>query len=673
MSLSRVSKIEATMADLIQSGRQLYADKEQKARNYNRALKLFTSAMRSCPCARGIKRSRCTCKSFEMVASQQDSIYREAMYTCHCVIGRAFGKCDNRHHIEALDFRAATFVALGQLDNAMKDAEWILELAPQLPDGYLRLGSIAQLQMNDEYAWKMYTAGIEANQGTTVDSSPKLLQLYDAREPLNRLFFRQDPLFLPSEIVTHIFRYLELVEIVDCLEVSKQWEHTLTSPTYARLWRDMTFSWRGTSTDELNKTLSWAGDGGARKIVIPRSMRLTDSMFTLLLEKSPSLEHLEISDPPEDLSFPLNGKAWNRLKYFSLKVCYGEHLLGARGDGPGGFPRLFLQNAASSLEHLELVGIPAQWYGYDEMPLIPHLPNLKILRISETPRSIHDPFCLNPLSIAFPRLEQLSIGPDLPHLDPEPLSIWRERRQDIWPHLKVLIFEVICPGLQRYVGDTGSMLQSLMCLNHGKPLQHIRFQFDIHMFNEGPSIADSLFPDFDDDRALDFQNLRSFSSNLFSLSPKAARTLLSNSVQTKQLTSFDINFPDHTGANRPTSGDLSHLRSYEWARGASSIQAMGLFRFRFCCYPEDYEHHPLVEFVATFPNLRTLSIWSPYYGLPELAALVGMILKVTHLETIYMLSVDDEIFAQLRQTAQKRDVRLIEISQSREWPVRLEA
>ncbi|KAG6159130.1 hypothetical protein E4U11_004393 [Claviceps purpurea] len=330
MSPSKISKIEPTMADLVQSGRQLYAVKEQKARNYKRALKLFTNAMRLCPCTGGIKRCRCTCKSFGVVANYQESIYEEAMYTCNCVIGRRFGKCANPHHIEALELRAATFAALGQLDNAMKDAEWILELAPQLPDGYLCVGNIAQLhKAHDyaEYAWQMYTAGIEANQDTTVDSSPKLQQLYDARKPLNRLFFRQDPLYLPGEIVTHIFRNLELDEIIDCLQVSKQWARTLTSPVHAPLWRDMTFSWREKSTNQLNKMLSWAGDGGARKIVIPRHMRLTDSMFTLLLEKSPSLEHLEISNPREGLSFPLNEKARNRLKYFSFDKGWNDNWL----------------------------------------------------------------------------------------------------------------------------------------------------------------------------------------------------------------------------------------------------------------------------------------------------------------------------------------------------------
>ncbi|KAG6159135.1 hypothetical protein E4U11_004398 [Claviceps purpurea] len=92
------------------------------------------SIMKSYPSARGVERDMCTCKDFEKVATQVGSIFREALYTCHCDVGRNFSQCDNLHHIEALDFRAVTFVALGELEHAMKDAKWMLELAPQLPD-----------------------------------------------------------------------------------------------------------------------------------------------------------------------------------------------------------------------------------------------------------------------------------------------------------------------------------------------------------------------------------------------------------------------------------------------------------------------------------------------------------------------------------------------------------
>lgn len=94
--------------------------------------------MRLCACARGMKRDRCSCKEFEKVAEEGGSIFKEAMYTCRCDVGQTFNKCDNPQHIQALDYRAAAFEALEALDRAKRDAEWILELAPRLPDVLIR-------------------------------------------------------------------------------------------------------------------------------------------------------------------------------------------------------------------------------------------------------------------------------------------------------------------------------------------------------------------------------------------------------------------------------------------------------------------------------------------------------------------------------------------------------
>jgi hypothetical protein len=56
------------------------------------------------------------------------------MYTCSCTVGKTFNKCDAANHIRALDYRAATFEAMGEIDRARLDAEWLLELAPWLPE-----------------------------------------------------------------------------------------------------------------------------------------------------------------------------------------------------------------------------------------------------------------------------------------------------------------------------------------------------------------------------------------------------------------------------------------------------------------------------------------------------------------------------------------------------------
>ncbi|KAG6152098.1 hypothetical protein E4U11_007636, partial [Claviceps purpurea] len=117
------------MADLIKSGRRCHATQK-----YKRALTFFTKAMRSCPCSSRSKLDKCTCRDFEKIASQGGSIFKEAVEICPCNVGILFKKCDNSHHIQALDSRAATYEALSKLDQAIKDAEWILELAPRLPD-----------------------------------------------------------------------------------------------------------------------------------------------------------------------------------------------------------------------------------------------------------------------------------------------------------------------------------------------------------------------------------------------------------------------------------------------------------------------------------------------------------------------------------------------------------
>lgn len=137
---------------------------------------------------------------------------------------------------------------------------------------------------------------------------------------------------------------------------------------------------RAPSVDEIKRILSWAGDGGARKIEIPRDMAFSQAALILLLKGSPKLEHLEILDLT-DLCLPTDVKIWNRLKYVSIDSD-PETFYHSAVDLPGAYPQTFLANAASSLEHLEFTGIPERWF--DGWPSqIPSLPSLKTLRIAD--------------------------------------------------------------------------------------------------------------------------------------------------------------------------------------------------------------------------------------------------------------------------------------------------
>lgn len=90
--------------------------------------------MKRCPCTKETKRERCTCKDYQKAADERRSIFNEALYHCECEVGKTFDQCDNKLHIQALDYRAATFEAMGELDRARRDADWMLEIAPRLPD-----------------------------------------------------------------------------------------------------------------------------------------------------------------------------------------------------------------------------------------------------------------------------------------------------------------------------------------------------------------------------------------------------------------------------------------------------------------------------------------------------------------------------------------------------------
>ncbi|CCE31539.1 uncharacterized protein CPUR_05392 [Claviceps purpurea 20.1] len=670
-------KPKPTMADLIESGRHSFA-----AKRYSQASQFFSRAMKICPCARGVEQGRpqCKCKRYERVAAREGSIYKEAMYHCVCVAGKKYSKCDNFHHFQALDFQATTSEAMGELYEAINYAEWMLELAPQLPDGYLRVGRIARLLSKYHYAWKIYTAGIEAYKETAAGSSAKLQKLYDGQKLLHRFSLKQDPFCLPAELVTDVFSYLSYQDILVCFRVCKQWERTLTSPLHGQLWRNMIFKASTSSMypseksmprlDLLRKMLLWAGDGGAREIVVPRSFGMTQPALTLLLEASPRLEHLDIyverHYASEGLTLPSNEKICVRLRHVSIKGFFDRIPV----DLPGGFPQMFLQNAASTLEHLNITSIPMDWY--NSVPSIPPFPKLKTLGI-HCWQDGGTPFPIYPLSIAFPRLEQLSFA-SLLSLSLEPVTIWQKERKNIWPHLKVLMFRSGKTRVDKAM--TYSTLRYLASLNS---LQHIHFNLretcdtkqhdDIFGGNDDRLTDSGGFPQ------AQLQNLRSLRSEKMWISPDRARTLLSNAVKNGKFTSFDIIFPRFEINGRFTAeASVRHLKGYDWLRGNPKIHTLSCHDFYFMFDREDEEDRLLPRFLATFPNLRTLTIFAKYYLDTQLRKMVLEILKVTNLKIIHLSNYKRHVVLglELEEVARSKGTKILWEPEPPIWPISLE-
>ncbi|KAF4977850.1 hypothetical protein FZEAL_5694 [Fusarium zealandicum] len=650
----------------ISEGRQHYA-----AKRYKPALEQFTRAMKLCPCTRQRKRERCSCKDFEKVASEGGSIFNEAMYTCRCPVGKTFNKCDNKHHMQALDYRAATWEALGELERARRDAEWILELAPRLPDGYLRLGKIARLQKKHEFAWNVYNAGIEVGNRHHLAESPKFQKLYTARQPLHLRYYRWDPLKNPQEIVQRIFHYLDFASIVRCLRVSKDWRQYLVSRGNERFWRALLFTKMfphryAPSTASLRKLISYSGND-VRQIVVDSVMRfrLTQQKLLVLLQGSKNLETLVLKGSiEEELEIP---DAKGILKKLNRIVL--EDIL----TGKPQILKPLLLHASESLQDLYIGGLPQT--GWPIGLWFPELPNLQYLRIEEHNRA--GPARLGIWFIAekTPRMQQLWLR-DVQFTGELPRDA---KIDEYWTELKVIVVH----GSTDSDPETAETIQKLTSIRRGTTLQQVDFDFRWKYDEQGPlglrlllnmlNHEPETVTNYDFNRNNQYTDLRSLRLTRALIPPPKLQEVLSDAIAARKLHTLDIVFPlEPPFGETQGATSIEHVRSHSWLRGAESIRCLGVFEFRFRAYPKDDNDLPLPSFLASFPNLEILEINSGHYEGLEFCTVVEAILKVTHLRKIYQTTVQGAWLDQLRGLAGKHGVELIWGERLREWPLPIE-
>ncbi|ODA83714.1 hypothetical protein RJ55_02229 [Drechmeria coniospora] len=661
----------------IREGRDHYATEK-----YDAALRQFTRAMNMCACTRGMRRPRCTCKDFEAVAAENGSIFDEAMHTCRCHVGRTFNKCDNLLHIQALDYRAGTFEAMKELGRARKDAEWMLELAPRRPDGYLRFGKVARLQKKAELAWKMYGAGIEASKDAPVDASTKRQQLYAAFRPLQARFKRQDPMSLPYELVHIIFSHLDVVELTKCLLVSKAWGGTLQCRGYKTLWRSFDFPTRPfqpPSTLALQKLLARAR-GDVREIVIrdPTRFQLSQQRLMMLLRAAASLERLELGPLTEYyFLFPKGPALYRNLRHVVLDMYNnGEHRSWhAQHQSTSNVPVDFIKSIAATLESLSLVGVPASWCQLQD---VPEFPALRCLRL-EHKRGSQAPFPILYMASRTPRLEQLCLTNV--HLTCDGLHRWKDIWHMLWRSLQVVVFTMPDMGQAVQSRETLTAVTSLMCLHSSGHFRYVDLQ--IPYSSEDDQTTAEVFPPCSESgvsntvdahgrpirRPLQLHSLRQLRLKDLAHGPSTMRHLLGGAAERGNLHTLDIVFPIPTFHSPVGRQHMEHLGAYGWLRGVESIRSLGISRFRFREYPTNDDDLPLPSFLATFPNLETLSLTSDHYAPEEFCSVVEAILNVTHLKVLYQNKVNGALMDKLVRLGETFGVQVIWGERPRVWPV----
>ena len=113
--------------------------------------------------------------------------------------------------VRLLDFRAATYEKLGDLNLALKDAHACLKMYEHDVRGYLRAGKLLQIMDKPSAALKLYQRGIN----NTIEGTDSLRKMHDKLSRQMTAPSAVDPLaMLPLELIQMILSYLNFRQIV---------------------------------------------------------------------------------------------------------------------------------------------------------------------------------------------------------------------------------------------------------------------------------------------------------------------------------------------------------------------------------------------------------------------------------------------------------------------------
>ncbi|KAK1589718.1 F-box domain-containing protein [Colletotrichum navitas] len=702
--LPRVRSSEAS----IEKGRMAYADQRFRV-----ALEHFTLVAGNCPCSnpRGSgpgtsqgsgsgadhqqrrRRERCTCRDFGQAAArhsrERGSVYAEATKECKCGAEKTWGRCHRESHVQALDYRAACFEKMGNLDKARRDAEWLLEIAPRrlevgyqcpavvpLPgtrcssdlQGYMRLGKIYRLEKKPEMAWAAWCAGLEVGQKEGLIGTPKYEQLGKIREPLHKHFCRRDPLELPTELIEKIFSYFEFQELCRVSGVCKRWDHFLDTHPY--IWREVHFPTLNPQKPpkvSFLKTLRKRTGGGARSLVIPNahSFQLNESKWLSLIQTTnPQMTtRLEIGYIKRNLEGDWGYKLPPKPVFFQgvkeLRLSFHEITRPAphgRG-GPQPFVRQFVERARENLEEILLFGMYLQDLGW------PELPRLKVLQLTGplnslmnqlTPERRIDPFVL---ARATPNLEQLymdnfGVFTGVDSLSP-PDDCW-----SLWRRLQVIKLGRACGALS--MGDK----------RHFPPLHPSSFRIldarAVHQGNHGDWLPQQLPLDYSGYPAAGGPPRRRPCVDL-------ATVLLEPAIRSGRLRELGLCWRQDPGQFFP--GALG------WLRGAPSVRTFGFFNFDFeshAALTRDPAHRAvdptdlLFDFLEAFPNLDVLELHSELCEPRRIAAVIERVARLGRLRRVYQSALTGAPMDQLRASCEAHGVELVYGGWDPLFPVPLE-
>ncbi|KAF9882326.1 f-box domain-containing protein [Colletotrichum karsti] len=666
--LPRVRSAEAS----IEKGRAAYADQRFRV-----ALEHFTLVAGNCPCAnpsssstsRGSgssaaetqqrrRRERCTCRDFGRAVArhsrQRGAVYAEATKECKCGAEKTWGKCHREAHVQALDYRAACFEKMGNLEKARKDAEWLLEIAPRRLEGYMRLGKIYRMDKKPDLAWAAWSAGVDVGQNEGLTGTPKYEQLLKIREPLHKHFCRKDPLDLPQELVESIFSYFDFIELCRMSGVSKRWDNFFDTHPY--IWREVRF--QSISSQKLPrmsfiKTLRRRTAGRARTLVIQdaHAFQLNESKWISLIQTTnpQTTSYLEVGGIRREMNgdwgykLPPKPPFFEGLTDLKLGFTRGPNPDHTGRGGPQAFVRQFIERAKENLHSVTLT---------NPFALARATPNLQQLSLANFGVFTGVDTLLPPEDCwsLWRHLQVISLGPTR-----SPLSVGNKRH---FPPLHPSSFRIFEARAGRQ-GNQGDWLPQQLPLDYSG--------YDQASYSSA-SAAENQNLDL-----VTYPNLERFWMPKLPLSVDLATILLEPAIRSGRLREVGLCWRQDPGQYFP--GALDFLR------GAASVRTLGFFEF-------DLESHEaltrdpahrgvdptalLFGFLESFPNLEVLELHSSSCDPRRIGVVIERMVGLGRLKKVYQKALTGVHMDQLRAFCETHGVELEYGSWTSSFPVQLE-
>ncbi|KAI8147170.1 hypothetical protein BJV82DRAFT_598058 [Fennellomyces sp. T-0311] len=161
--------------------------------------------------------------------------YRKGLWNMGTSHGAEMLKNSIHDTIHIFDQRASELAKTGKLGDALEIAQYMIKLLPLFPTGYLRAGSVYEMQGKSKKAMETYEEPLSSDQ---YDKSLLIQRINNLQQRIDRMqrydFISQ----LPMEIVPKILQYLDTSTLLESMNVADGWmKRILQSPD---AWRVLT-------------------------------------------------------------------------------------------------------------------------------------------------------------------------------------------------------------------------------------------------------------------------------------------------------------------------------------------------------------------------------------------------------------------------------------------------